>query len=56
MSAENITVLLLHGAATESAGWNPGIRRLRAERVDVFAPAGPDQVTVEIVDAVRTVG
>ena len=41
MSAQNITVLLIHGAFAESASWNPVISRLRAESVDVVAVANP---------------
>jgi pimeloyl-ACP methyl ester carboxylesterase len=41
MSAQNITVLLIHGAFAESASWNPVISQLRAESVDVVAVANP---------------
>jgi pimeloyl-ACP methyl ester carboxylesterase len=41
MSAQNITVLLVHGAFAESASWNPVIERLRAASVAVVAVANP---------------
>jgi pimeloyl-ACP methyl ester carboxylesterase len=41
MSAQNITVLLVHGAFAESASWNPVISRLRAKSVAVVAVANP---------------
>jgi pimeloyl-ACP methyl ester carboxylesterase len=41
MSAQNISVLLLHGSFAESESWNPVISRLRAEPVDVVAVANP---------------
>jgi pimeloyl-ACP methyl ester carboxylesterase len=41
MSAQNVTVLLVHGAFAESASWNPVISRLRANSVDVVAVANP---------------
>jgi alpha-beta hydrolase superfamily lysophospholipase len=41
MSAQNVIVLLVHGAFAESASWNPVISKLRAESVDVVALANP---------------
>ena len=41
MSAQNTTVLLVHGAFAESASWNPVISRLRAVSVPVVAVANP---------------
>jgi pimeloyl-ACP methyl ester carboxylesterase len=41
MSAQAVTVLLVHGAFAESASWNPVLTRLRAESVDVVAVANP---------------
>jgi pimeloyl-ACP methyl ester carboxylesterase len=41
MSAQNLTVLLIHGAFAESASWNQVISRLRAESIDVVAVANP---------------
>jgi pimeloyl-ACP methyl ester carboxylesterase len=41
MAAQNITVLLVHGAFAESASWNPVISRLRAESIAVVAVSNP---------------
>jgi hypothetical protein len=41
MPTQRVTVLLVHGAFTESASWNPVLAELRAESVDVVAVANP---------------
>jgi pimeloyl-ACP methyl ester carboxylesterase len=41
MSAQNVTVLLVHGAFAESASWNPVISRLPTKSVAVVAVANP---------------
>src|ERR1700729_3038189 len=41
MSHESPTVVLVHGAFADASSWNGVIARLRAEGVEVTAPANP---------------
>ncbi len=41
MSGEKPTILLVHGAFTESASWSSVIERLQARSFDVIAAANP---------------